>query len=149
LTAIILQFPEYRVSFADGLVDIYSPTARDDPSDLLNKIIGNFAVTELDTHRADMELFCALAREIVPPSGCGGSIAVGQWGALRVTVHLQRAKVYEILNAIVASNGKATWTVIAPPEKLSTIPTGGLWHIYPLEQPFKVGVLEQLTSMRP
>lgn len=133
LVALVQQDPEYRVSFSDGLVDIYSPKARDDPSNLLNKPIKEFAVTDMDTHRADMELLCELAREAVPAGGCGGSIAVGQWGPLRITVHLHNSKVHEILNAIVAQNGKAAWTVMTPPNKLSKIPFGGLWHIYPLE----------------
>lgn len=147
IVAIVQRAPEYRVSFSDGLVDIYAPKAREDPSNLLNKIIKNFAVTDMDTHRADMELFCALSRELVPPAGCFSSIAVGQWGPLKITVHLQNAKVYEIANAMVAQNGKAVWTVIAPRGNLSKIPVGGLWHIYPLEAPFKDAVLGKLTSI--
>jgi len=146
LVALVHQAPEYRVSFSDGLVDIYVPKARDDQSNLLNKIIKNFTVTEMDTHRADMELFCALSRVLVPPAGCFSSIAVGQWGPLKISIHLQNAKVYEIVNAMVAQNGKAVWTVIAPPANLSKIPVGGLWHIYPLEPPFKDAVLVKLTS---
>jgi hypothetical protein len=147
IEAIVQLAPEYRVSFSDGLVDIYAPKAREDPSNLLNKIIKNFAVTEMDTHRADMELFCALSREIAPAGGCGGSIAAGQWGPLRITLHLQNATIYEIVNAITAQNGKAVWTVIAPAGNLSKIPVGGLWHIYPLDPPFKDAVLLKLTSI--
>lgn len=146
LLAIVQQLPQYRVNFSDGLVNIYAPRAREDASNLFNRVIKTFAVTELDTHRADVELVCSLARELVPPGPCGGSIAVGQWGPLKITVHLQNAKVYEIVNAMVAQNGKAVWTVIAPPDKLSKVPVGGLWHIYPLEPPFKDAVLLKLTS---
>ena len=96
-----------------------------------------------------MELFCALAREVEPSGGCGGSIAVGQWRPLKIAVHLQNAKVYEIVNAIVVQNGKAVWTVIAPPQKLSRVPVGGLWHIYPLEPPFKNAVLDKVSSVAP
>jgi len=130
IEAIIQQAPEYRVSFSDGLVDIYAPKAREDPSNLLNKVIKNFTVTEMDTHRADMELFCALSREVAPGGACGGSIAAGQWGPLKITLHLQNATIYEIVNAIIAKNGKAVWTVIAPAGNLSKIPVGGLWHIF-------------------
>jgi hypothetical protein len=48
---------------------------------------------------------------------------------------------------MVAQNGKAVWTVIGPPEKLSKTPIVDLWHIYPLEPPFKDAVLDKLTSM--
>ena len=149
LVALVQQASEYRVSFSDGLVDIYAPKAREDPSNLLNKVIKNFAVTGLDTHEADLELFCALARDVEPRGGCGGSIAQGQWGPLKITVHLQDAKVYEIVNAMVAQNGKAVWTVIAPPAKLSKVPVGGLWHIYPLEPAYKAGVLDKVSSVAP
>ena len=147
LVAIVQQVPEYKVSFFDGVVDVYVPKAREDSSNLLNKLIKNFAVSEVDTTDADMELFCALSHEVTPSGGCGGSITRGQWGPLRITIHLQNAKVYEILNAIAAQNGKAIWTVIAPPDGLSKIPFGGLWHIYPLEAPFKQGILEQLRAV--
>src|SRR6202011_5143005 len=45
--------------------------------------------------------------------GCGGSLAVGQWDPLRISLHLHNVRVYEILNAIVAQNGRAIWTVTA------------------------------------
>ncbi len=147
LLAIIQEVPEYRVSFSEDIVDIYVPKAREDPSNLFSKIIKNFAVTELDTHLADMELVCELAQELVPLGGCGGSIALGQWGPLKITLHLHNATVREILNAIVAQNGRAVWTVMAPPEKLTKNQFGGLWHIYPLEPPYKAGVLERLSSI--
>ena len=149
LAAIIQQIPEYRVSFSGGIVDIYAPKAREDASNLLNKVIKDFAVTDLDTHQADFELFCALAREVGPSGGCSGSIALGQWAPLKITLHMQNAKTYEILNAIVAQNGKAVWTPMVPPEKLSKIQLGGLWYIYPLEQPFKTAVWDRLSTLRP
>jgi hypothetical protein len=147
LLAIVQQVPEYKVSFSNGVVDVYLPKAREDSSNLLNKPIKNFAISELDTGEANMELFCALSHEVTPSGGCFGSIAIGQWGPLRITVHLENAKVYEILNAMVAQNGKAIWTVIAPPDRLSKIPVGGLWHIYPLEFPFISGILEKLRAV--
>ena len=60
---------------------------------------------------------------------------------------MQNAKVYEVLNAIVAQNGKAIWAVTASPRKLS-MQTGGFWYIYPLQQPFQEGVVERLSRMR-
>jgi hypothetical protein len=147
LVAIVQQVPEYRVSFLSGMIDIYAPKAREDPSNLLNKVVKEFSAAGLDTQDAALQLSCALTHEIEPSSGCGGSVALGQWGPVKITVHLQNAKVYEILNAIVAQNGKALWTVIAPPEKLSKIQFGGLWHIYPLEPPFKGTVLGRMTDM--
>ena len=146
LLALVQQVPEYQVSFSGGLVDLYSPKGRGNSSNIFNTQIEHFSVAAEDTHRADMELLCELARMQTPPSGCGGSIAVGQWGTLRVTLDARKARVYEILNAIVAQNGRAIWLAMVPPNQLSKIPFGGLWHIYPLERPFKADILERLTS---
>jgi hypothetical protein len=147
LEAIVRQAPQYRVSFSEGIVDIFAPKAREDTSNLLNKVIKDFSLAEMETREADFQLFCALAHE-VKSQGCGGSLAVGQWEPLRITVHLQNAKVYEVLNAIVAQNGKAIWTVTASPEKLSNLQSGGIWYIYPLQQPFEATVSERLARMQ-
>jgi len=145
LEAIVRQAPQYHVSFSEGIVDIFVPKAREDTSNLLNKVIKNFSVVEMETRKADFQLFCALAHE-VNFSGCGGSLAVGQWEPRRITLHLQSAKVYEVLNAIVAQNGKAIWTVTAT--KLSNLQSGGIWYIYPLQQPFEATVSERLARMQ-
>lgn len=149
LVAIVAQVPEYRVTFSEGVIDIYAVNAREDRSNLLNRVIKSFVVNDLDTHDADLQLLCELAREVGSAGACGGSIALGQWGPLKVTVHMQNAKVYEILNAIVAQNGKAFWVVLAPPDGLSKTPVANLWHIYPLENPFKEALLDRLANVRP
>jgi len=147
LQALVQQVPGYKVTFSGGVVDVYAPKAREDTSNLLNKTIKNFGVSGLDTTRADMELFCGLSREVLPSGGCGGSIVTGQWGPKRVSVHLENAKVYEILNAITSQNGEAVWTVIAASDKLSKIPFGGLWHMYPLNPLYKKAVLYDLANI--
>jgi hypothetical protein len=121
------------VSFSAGLVDIYAPAARADNSNVLNTPIKGFSVTTLDTHRADIELFCAVVRQTQKAGVCAGNIATGQWRTKKITLHMETAKVYEILNAVIAQNGQAAWTVIVPPDKLSKLQVAGLWHIYPLE----------------
>jgi hypothetical protein len=110
--AIVKEDPQYRVSFSNGIVDIFSPMAREDSSNLLNKIMKDFSVTEMETRLADSQLFCAVV-QATGSGGCGGSLAVGQWDPLRISLHLHNVRVYEILNAIVAQNGKAIWTVTA------------------------------------
>ena len=99
--AIVKQNQQYRVSFSNGIVDVFSPRARDDPSNLLNKVLKDFSVTEMETREADFQLFCAVA-QAAGSQGCGGSLAVGQWEPFRITLHMQNARTYEILNAIVA-----------------------------------------------
>jgi hypothetical protein len=143
LQAIIEQVPGYSVSFSGGIVDVFAARGREDPSNLLNKVIEDFAVSKVDTHEADSQLFCAVVSELYS-QGCLGSIALGQWGPLKITLHLQNARVYEVLNAIVAENGKAIWTVMVRPDQLSALQNGGIWYIYPLQQPFKAVVSERL-----
>lgn len=147
LIELIQQNPQYQVSFSNGLVDIYSPKAREDSSNLFNRVMKDFTVANVDTHRADAELFCQLARNLSPNAGCGGSVAIGQWGSLKVNIDRHNAKIYEILNEIVAQNGKAVWSVMVPPTKMSAIPFGGLWHIYPLQPPFKDDLLSHLAKV--
>ena len=143
--AIVKQDQQYRVSFSDGVVDIFSPRAREDRSNLLNKVLKDFSVTEMETRKADFQLFCAVV-QAAGSGGCGGSLAVGQWDPLRITLHLHNARVYEILNAIVAQNGRAIWTVMA--SNLASLPQCcGLWYIYPLQEPFKSVVSDRLVRM--
>ena len=143
--AITKEDPQYRVSFSNGIVDIFSPMAREDSSNLLNTVMKDFSVTEMETRLADSQLFCALVQSVAS-GGCAGSSAVGQWEPLRITLHMHTAKVYEILNAIVAQNGRAIWTVTA--SNLTSLPQCcGIWYIYPLQEPFKSVVSERLVRM--
>ena len=95
LLGIVGQSPEYRVSFSGGIVDIFSPKAREDPSNLLNTVIKDFSIKDMETRRADIQLFCAFT-SVLSFSVCAGSSAVGQWEPTRITVHLQNARAYEI-----------------------------------------------------
>ena len=146
LEDIIRQAPQYRVSFSNNIVDIFAPKAREDTSNLFNKVIKDFSITEMETRRAEFQLFCDLSK-VTGSSVCSGSLATGQWEPQRITLRMQNAKVYEVLNAIVAQNGKAIWTVTASPRQVS-MQTGGFWYIYPLQRPFQAGVLERLSRVR-
>ena len=100
-------------------------------------------MTEMETRQADFQLFCAVV-QAAGSQWCGGSLAVGQWEPLRITLHLQNARTYEILNAIIAQNGGAIWTVTA--SNLASFPqSSGLWYIYPLQEPFKRVVSDRLV----
>jgi hypothetical protein len=144
LEKLIQQDSAYRVSFAGEIVDIFSASVREDPSSLLNRVVQKFDVTHADTHEADAELLCILGRA-AGSQVCGGSLALGQWPQIKITLHLQNAKVHEILNAIAAQNGEAIWTVIARPPNLSKLQTN-FWYIYPLQQPFRASVSQRLAS---
>jgi hypothetical protein len=63
LEDIIRQVPRYRVTFSEGLVDIFTPESRGDPSSPLNAVIRDFAVTEQETRQADPNSEPALTRK--------------------------------------------------------------------------------------
>jgi hypothetical protein len=142
IASIVGSLPEYRVDFSQGLVDIYSPAARSDAANPLNMVVRRYDVEGLDTHFADSELLCAMGRQTNPHSGCGGSVAPGQWGDLKITLHLENKRVYQILNAIVAQNGGAIWAPLAQPVGPARMMTN-FWYIYPLDPPFQRAVLER------
>jgi hypothetical protein len=146
LEALVQQTPEYRMSFSDGIVDIYSLRARADDSNVLNRVIRDYEVTQKETREADFELLCELGQKL-GSKFCGGSLAIGQWEPTRITLHLHDAKAYEVINAIVAQNGKAIWTVTARPDRMSKIQDGGSWYVYPLEGPFEEMAVEKLERV--
>src|SRR5437762_9158326 len=97
LVAITRQIPGYQIAFSDGLVDIFLPQERKDPSNLLNRVIKDFNITERDTAEVNAELACALAQAIDSSKVCMNSIAKGQLGKRKITIHLRNAKVYELI----------------------------------------------------
>jgi hypothetical protein len=149
IEAIVRAVPGFQVSLAQGLVDVYCPEERSDPSNPFNTTVHAFNATNLDTHRADAELLCSIGRELNPNTGCGGSIAVGQWGDVTINLHLENRKVYEILNAIVAQNGQAVWTPIFPLPRSRGKNTINFWYIYPLDPAFQPTVVQRLESAFP
>jgi len=149
LTAIVHELPEYQLNFSDGLVDIFEARQRQNPNNLLNTVIGVFDVADSDAAVANFELTTALGHQIHPGGVSVGSIAKGQLGKKKVTLHLRNRKVYEIINAIVAQNGKAAWTVIVPGARLTGTDVSDLWHLYPLEAPFsKDDILDGLSTLK-
>jgi hypothetical protein len=149
LAAVVGSLPGYMLDCSQGMADVYSPTARRDPSNPFNTVINRYDVEGVDTHFAGAQLLCDIGRQLHGHSGCGGSIASGQWGDITITLHLRGKHVYEILNAIVAQNGEALWTPITPPKVSTTLITGNFWYIYPLDPPFEksaIGRLQELLS---
>jgi hypothetical protein len=153
ITVVVHSVPGYRVDFTHGLVDIYSAEARRDPLNPFNLVLPEYRVADLDTDMADNMLVCALGRELISHSpGCGGSSGFGQWGPLKITLEMHNARVYEILNAIVAQNGRAFWTPIKlprPPELRRGRSFTNFWSIYPLDPAFEGAALERLRALFP
>lgn len=145
LGALVATAPEYRIDFSGEIVHLFSPVARQDSSNLLNTVIPNFEVSEIDPYMADMELICALHRQLQPPAGCGGSHPIGS--PQRISIHLRRARLYEILDAIAAKQG-AVWFVNVRPETLSKNQPD-IWHIYELVSPFDRVAKEKLQGLFP
>ncbi len=152
LRALVAESPDYRVDFSGGLVDIFSPRAREDPSNLLNKKLKRFEVTDLNASRASMELSRSLRRELVPTGAHFEVGPVGLWGSSKISLHLEEARAYEILNAIVTQDGQAFWAVTVPPRDLSSVPrfrAGAIWQVYSLEPAFKDGIIDGFRKLFP
>jgi hypothetical protein len=147
VVAITQQLPQYRVNFSDGLIDVFVPKERESSANLLNKKITEFNAAGLDTGMANQEVSCSLARAINPSTMCYSSVAIGQLGDNKITLHMRDAKVYELVNAIVAQNGKAMWTITAPAAALNGRKAGDLWHIFPLQEPFRNIVHDRLSRL--
>ena len=148
LSALVAQVPEYRISFSGGVVQIYSVRARSDSLNLLNTVIDDFTVRDMGSQYASDELFTALVHKVRPHNGVVLDTAGDPRGAPKLTLHLQKGRVYEILDALVAQDGAAIWVVEHPPEGLRTL--DNLWHIYRLEPPaFKDVIFERLRALFP
>jgi hypothetical protein len=124
--------PGYQVEFSHGVASLFSPRVREDRANLLNKVIPNFEVAEADPFMANIELICALHRQLLPPAGCGGSFPIGS--PKRISIHMRGARVSEILDAIVAKQG-AVWFVKVRPETLAKDQVD-FGHVYELVVPF-------------
>jgi hypothetical protein len=149
LSSLVAQARQYRVGFSGGCVQLYSPKARADPSNLLNAIVDNFQVSEVDPQVASAAAFEALIHETAPKTSVVESTALGTLGPPTMTLHLKKAKVYEILDTIAGKHGAAVWVVRVPPDRLSTL-KGMLWYIYPLEPPnWREAVLGDVTALFP
>jgi hypothetical protein len=146
VAALASQIPPYRVTFGPGAVEIFTPEARADKSNLLNTTIDEFSVSGSDPVEADSRLFVALEHKF--HRSVFSSTAPGQLGPQKVTLDLRGRRVRQILDAIVAQHGSAIWTVIVPPNDLSN-PALDLWHMYSLEPRWESEVIERLSNLFP
>lgn len=69
LVALVAQLPEYHVDFSQGLVDVYSPQARSDHSNVPNTVIPKFAVTDETPRGCLWNLWEALDAKLRPGTG--------------------------------------------------------------------------------
>ena len=141
---------EYRVSFSEGLVEVYSPGARRDRSNILNISIEHFEVSRVDALQASTNLQGEIFAKLHPGVGFGGDTPYGQTAPSepRVTLSLDHLKVYEILDAIVAKDGAAMWLVVVPPAGLSFF-EWNRWAIYNFNPVGKDSIIHSLEEVFP
>jgi|SRR5579875_464970 len=144
LVSLVEQLPEYRVDFSHGVVDVYSPLARRDPSNLLNTIISRFSVTDLDAGVASAALLDAVLAQRRPGMSVAHSVA--GVGGEKLSLSVMNMPAYAILNKIIASQGSSIWIVNVPPQKLSK-PEDTPWHVYPLDSAYEPIVLGALGEI--
>jgi len=142
LGALVDQLPQYRLSISPGVVEIYSPQAREDKSNVLNVVIDDFAATETP-RLTSYALYQALMDRLHQPCCLIGNV-MESGDARPMALHLQRMRVYEILNALVAQDGQSLWVPTVPPEQLSALGAKP-WEVYELGWPELVmGTLQRL-----
>lgn len=146
IKALVRSRPEYSVTFSGGIVDVYSPRARADRSNFLNTEIPRFDSPSADLALVGGMLYGAVLNTIGPPTGFGGSFA--GTGGPQVAIHARGLKVFEILNRLVAQQGRSIWVVSVAPTGLSRL-GGELWHIYPLDPALEPVVVERLQGLFP
>lgn len=144
LRTIIAVCPEYSVDVSHGVIDIYSPLARRDPSNLLNTIIPRFSVTDLDAGVASAALLDAVLAQRKPGMSVAHSVA--GVGGEKLSLSVMNMPVYAILNKIIVSQGSSIWVVNVPPQKLSE-PEDTPWHVYPLDSAYEPIVLGALGEL--
>jgi hypothetical protein len=148
IQSLVDQLPEYRVTFGPGVVEVYSPKARADPSNLLNTVIESFQATNQTTRMASAALHEALAATLHPVSPPFGNI-LDSPSAPKLSLYLRGKKVYEILDAIAAKDGSIMWAVAVPANKLSALQPE-LWRLYELGFPnWEVLAREDLLRLFP
>jgi len=131
---LVAKLPEYRVTFVEGIVDVYSLQARRDRHNLLNTVVPSFTVNRESLNGASTELANFLRAQTIPGVGLIGDVLESP-DEPKITLELRNKSVREILCAIVAANGSAVWAAAAPPGKLSD-PKAQLWAVYPLGYSF-------------
>ncbi|MGH7870394.1 MAG: hypothetical protein ACREP9_22810, partial [Candidatus Dormibacteraceae bacterium] len=145
---IVKRLPGYSVDFSGGLVDVYSAQARRDPLSALNMTIGRFQVTRVNAMDATGKLQDAVFASLHPGVGYGGDMGQGQTAPdqPRVTLRLNNRKVYQIMNAIVASDGAAIWLVVVPPANLARF-DWNQWAVYNLNPIGEESIADHLKGL--
>ncbi len=146
LRTIVAVCPEYSVDVSHGVVEIYSPLARRDGSNLLNTIIPRFTLTNLDAGVASAALLDAVFAHRRPGMSVAHSVA--GVGGERLSLSVMNMPVYAILNKIIALQGSSIWTITVPPQKLSNLKDTP-WHVYPLDPAYESIVLDVLGKIFP
>jgi hypothetical protein len=142
----VSKLPEYSISFSDGVIQLYSNHARLDRSNLLNTVIRNVDLSGSDPVMLSADLFALLHRQTRSEGAITFSAPLGQLGSQKIAIHMRNAKVYEILDKIIADLGNAIWVVRVPPERLSDL-SGTLWYIYPLTPNWQHVILNDAKSL--
>jgi hypothetical protein len=140
----VKQLPDYSWSVLAGAVLIYGPDERGQASNLFNFIIPTFSVKDSTMGQADwklrndLDLWVARAKSgwkpgVKPkgafvPGGIEGSyISDPELEKVRISLSTHGAPIREVLNRMVALQGRAVWVALVYPENLSEAPNWGLW----------------------
>ena len=146
------QLPNYTWSIQNEIVQIWTGNENKQSSNLLNSIIPSFEITNRSLDHANFMLRGMLFNQINPPPKSGSGVAGSYIGntalteGKKITLKVRNASVRSILNQLVSLHGEAVWIARVEPERMSTLPSAGLWIIIPNSVNNPVGVLDLKTS---
>jgi hypothetical protein len=130
LETLVAQLPQCKVRVSSGVVEIYSPKARADASNLLNTVVNHFESSGQSPRMTSWAIHAAVMSERHQMSGLAGSV-MEPGHEPKITLNLKDRRVYEILDALVAQDGESLWVSVVPPQMLSE-PGPKLWEVYHL-----------------
>jgi hypothetical protein len=147
IEALVAKASGYRVRFSYGLVQVYSPAGYGDLSNPLNTTIETFDIANLPRQEAEGRLLGALVSKLSPGAGYGGDAAYGPEPQPLLTLRLKGARVFEILDAIVAADGTSIWHMLPASLRSPTPAQGPPWVVYDLRRGTERVVLERLNQL--
>jgi hypothetical protein len=139
----VKQLPGYAWGIDTGVVNVFGQGERADASNLFNLVVPSFRVENQTIDTASERLEMTIVFQVEKPRGIAGShLGNAELERRRITLAVRTATVREILNRMVALDGRTVWLARVPPSELSRIPEGGLWVIIPHRVQDPTGLLD-------
>ncbi len=152
LAECVKQLPTYTWSVQNETIQIWTGNENKQSSNLMNTKIPSFEISNGSLNDANFTLRSLLFNQVNAPPKSGSGVAGSYIGntalteGKRITLKVKNVSVRSILNQLVSLHGEAVWIIRVEPERMSTLPSAGLWIMIPNSITNPVGVLDLKTS---